>query len=401
MKLDYVYTIYRGKKMGFLFEDMHLTEAHFFYMEEDEPESRIGDICTAVVEKVVPAIDGIFLDGPDNIKLFMHLQDSAGRELILRRRGRRKGAEIRTGDTVLVQITADAQKNKQYEASFNLSLTGDSIIVNRTGQTGVSKKIRDEKRREDLKNLMQEILRKEDPEGGYGVIVRTAADSYSDEEISKETKELLSKLRKLILSAETAPEFKTLFRQQKTVEDRLKRLASGNTYEEMVFHTDLSIDDALIPQQFRIHRIMENESSPLVIFNIPVLLEKALGRKVFLKDGGYLYIDPTEAMTVIDVNSGKSIKGGSHEERALAENKIAATEIARQLRLRNISGIILIDFISMKKTENEKELMNWLKQITASDPCQVHVVDMTRLGLVEMTRKKQDAPLKERLSHMQ
>ncbi len=401
MKLDYVYTIYREKKMGFLFEDMRLTEAHFFYMKEDEPESRMGDICTAVVEKVVPAIDGIFLDGPDNIKMFMHLQDSAGRELILRRRGRRNGREIRTGDTVLVQVTADAQKNKQYEASFNLSLTGDSIIVNRTGQAGVSKKIRDEKRREELKNMMKEILQKEDPEGGYGVIVRTAADGHSDEEIQKETIHLLNKLKALIISAETSPEFKTLFRRSETVEDRLRRLSSGNIYEEMVFHTDLPIDEASVPGQFRFHRIRENESTPLVLFNIPVLLEKALDRKVFLKDGGYLYIDPTEAMTVIDVNSGKSIKGSSHEERALAENKIAAEEIARQLRLRNISGIILIDFISMKKTENEKELMNWLKQITASDPCQVHVVDMTRLGLVEMTRKKQDAPLKERLSHMQ
>jgi len=401
MKLDYVYTIYREKKMGFLFEDMRLTEAHFFYMKEDEPESRMGDICTAVVEKVVPAIDGIFLDGPDNIKMFMHLQDSAGKELILRRRGRRNGREIRTGDTVLVQVTADAQKNKQYEASFNLSLTGDSIIVNRTGQAGVSKKIRDEKRREELKNMMKEILQKEDPEGGYGVIVRTAADGHSDEEIQKETIHLLNKLKALIISAETSPEFKTLFRRSETVEDRLRRLSSGNIYEEMVFHTDLPIDEASVPGQFRFHRIRENESNPLVLFNIPVLLEKALDRKVFLKDGGYLYIDPTEAMTVIDVNSGKSIKGSSHEERALAENKIAAEEIARQLRLRNISGIILIDFISMKKTENEKELMNWLKQITASDPCQVHVVDMTRLGLVEMTRKKQDAPLKERLSHMQ
>ena len=392
MKLDYVYTTYKEQKMGFLFEDMHLTEAHFFCVGN----SRAGEICTAMVEKVVPAIDGVFLEGPDKCKLFLHISDSEGKILRLRSRGTRKENELKTGDVVLVQITADAQKNKQYEASFNLSLTGEAVIVNRTGQIGVSKKIKDTERRDELKLLMQKLLEEKDPGHSFGVILRTAALEFSDEFITEETTDIIDKLQSIVAAAETTPEFKMMYRPMAAVEDRIRHLSLSGQYDEIVFHTDLEINDAAFPETVRIMRAGQN--SLMTVFNIPVLVGKALERKVFLSDGGYLFIDHTEAMTVIDVNSGKSIKGKDHEERALAENKLAAAEIARQLRLRNISGMILVDFISMKKPGNDRELLTYLKQVTAADSSEVHVVDMTRLGLVEMTRKKKDAPLREKLS---
>jgi ribonuclease G len=142
----------------------------------------------------------------------------------------------------------------------------------------------------------------------------------------------------------------------------------------------------------------EHSGSPLVIFNIPVLLEKALARKCYLKGGGYLYIEPTEAMTVIDVNSGKNLREKGHEEGALAQNLEAAEEIARLLRLRNISGMIMIDFISMKQSEHERKLLSELRRLTKNDPCHVHVVDVTRLGIVEVTRAKKAPPLSEMLA---
>lgn len=422
MRLNYVYTTYEGKKMGFLFEDMHLTEAHFFTC--DKCETSAGVICTAVVEKIVPAIDGIFLRGPEQTSLFMGRKDAGKNPVILRRRGTKAGEELRVGDTVLVQIAAEAQKNKLAEATVNLSLSGEMVIVNRTGKIGVSKKIEGERKREELKQRLQELMKAEDPEGEYGLILRTAAAAATVEEILEETIEILCKLKELIRSGETTPEYKVLYRPQEQPEFKIRRLIRSGLYDTAAVYTDLEFQDELIrfgeegerktevsaaaekstedmsagkaiPPQVEIHHVTEKESSLLVRFNIPVLLEKAMNRKVFLKDGGYLFIDRTEAMTVIDVNSGKSISGKDHEERAFAENKVAAEVIARQIRLRNLSGIILVDFISMKKDKNERELLEYLKQVTRMDPGQVVVVDMTRLGLVEMTRKKKDAPLQE------
>ena len=398
MKLDYVYTLYREKKMGFLFEDGVLTEAHLFC--EEENASRVGEICTAVVERVVPAIDGVFLIGPEGRKLFMHLKDEQQKIILLRRRSRTGNVPLKAGDTLLVQITADAQKQKLYEATSRLTLTGETVIVNRTGQIGISKKMKDEEKRESLKAQLKQLMDEQDPEGEFGVILRTAAAGFSSDVICEETISLLCKLKELIQRAETTPEYKILYQKEDTPEMRVRRLMLSGSYDTVKVHTDLPFDASLLPEGTEddtVHRITEKESSPLILFSIPTQLEKAMRRKVFLSDGGYLYLDKTEAMTVIDVNSGKAIHGKEHEEEALAANKLAAREIARLIRLRNLSGIILVDFISMKKEESNRELLHFLKQITAGDSSPVNVVDMTRLGLVEMTRKKKDAPLSERL----
>ena len=391
-KLDYIYTTYDDKKMGFLFEDMCLTEAHFFSCSEDEPRQRTGEICTAVVDKVIPAIDGAFLIGPEQTPLFLRLSDLNGREILLRKR--KKGNALVPGDVLLVQISAEAQKKKQFEATVNLSLNGDHVIVNRTGTIGISKKITDPEKREGLQAVLQEML-KDSPDAG--VIVRTSAEDTAEELLRQETAELLCKLNEIIKRAETTPEYKVLYRPELTPETKVRQLLQKLEYETAEILTDLPFDGSLVGQDIRVHRITEKDCSPLVTFNIPILLEKALARKVFLKDGGYLYVDRTEAMTVIDVNSGKSIQGKDHEERALKENCLAADEIARLLRLRNISGIIIVDFISMRRDESNRELLKYLRKAVAADPLDVHVVDMTKLGLVEITRRKKDAPLEERL----
>ena len=393
-KLDYIYTTYDNKKMGFLFEDMCLTEAHFFSCPENEPKQRTGEICTAVVDKVIPAIDGAFLIGPEQTPLFLRLSDMNGREILLRKR--KKGNVLVPGDVLLVQISAEAQKKKQYEATVNISLNGSYVILNRTGTIGISRKITDPEERERLQEILQDIL-KDSPE--FGVIVRTSAKDAAEEVLREETSSLLSRLKDLIKRAETTPEYKVLYRPELTPEAKVREILQKREYEAAAIHTDLDFDASGIglKDSVVLHRITEKEGSPLVTFNIPVLLEKALARKVFLKDGGYLYIERTEAMTVIDVNSGKSIRGKDHEEQALKENCLAADEIARLLRLRNISGIIIVDFISMRDEESNRELLKYLRRVVAQDSVDVHVVDMTRLGLVEMTRRKKDAPLEEQL----
>ena len=136
-------------------------------------------------------------------------------------------------------------------------------------------------------------------------------------------------------------------------------------------------------------------------YSLAGLLEKTLSKRAYLKSGAYLVIEPTEAMTVIDVNSGKSIKGRNAEEQFLKINIEAAREIARQLRLRNISGIVMIDFINMKEEEHNRELMKVLSESVRIDPVRTTVVDMTKLGLVEITRKKVRKSLYDQIKERQ
>ena len=441
MKADYVVTTYKEHKMGFLFENSDLTEARLFSDAE-----LVGSICTATVDKIVPTMDAAFLTGPDGLTFFYHLKENDGRHIVLRRRGRGKDREIAVGDTILVQVSAEAQKKKQAEATAKLELAGDCIIANRTGQVGISKKIMDPERKEALKTLLTDILQKKvskdegserDPSGeillrdsdfdGFGLIARTSAERVPEEQIREVSIILLCKLKALIRSAETIPEHRWVFRGGQTPEGYTSDLIRSGLYESVVVHTDLPwnsadvygdaspgkepelVDPDVIERMishgrnmedhgsYHLHRMLPGESSPLIIFNIPVSLEKAMARKVFLKSGGYLYVEPTEAMTVIDVNSGKNIKEKSHEEGAYAQNLEAAAEIARLLRLRNISGMIMIDFISMKQAEHERSLMAALREFTKNDPCHVRVVDITRLGIVEVTREKKLPPLSEQL----
>lgn len=433
--------------MGFLFEDMNLTEALFFCSRDS-----VGSICTATVDRVIPLIDAAFLSGPDGIPLFYQLKENRGRHIILRntKKNRIQG-EISVGDTLLVQIQSEAQKQKQMAATARLSLTGDAVVVNLDGTVGLSKKIKDPKRREEIKDLLEETVSEWVKEGekegtdpdpdfrkktGFGVIARTSAEHVSAEYLRSVTIRLLCKLEALILSAKTTPEHRWLHRTGLTPEEYARELTVKGIYESVTVHTDLPWDcegksDGLReispirepkdvdPKTLgRLHKSEErmvqiDPANPgsggyllrrssgkedlLVIFNIRPLLEKALARKVFLKNGGYLYIDPTEAMTVIDVNSGKNIKTSGHEEGAMSQNLEAAREIARLLRLRNISGMIMIDFISMRNPEHERELLTRFRQMTQNDPCRVQVVDITKLGIVEVTREKKLPPLEEQM----
>ena len=390
MKADFVVTTYLEKKMGFLFEDQILTEAHFF-----SREAEIGSICTATVDKVVPTVDAAFLTGPEGQVFFYPLKENEGRHIFLRNREEKRRTGLRPGDVLLVQVIAEAQKKKQAAATSRISLTSDMVIVNRTGQVGTSKKITDPDRKEALKMLLKEILSEQAAEE-FGAIARTAAEHSSDDNLREVTIKLLCELKMVLKAAETTPEHRWIYHAGKTPEEYARLLKGKGIYESVTVHTDLPWEEGA-DGGYGLHVMTPADGSPLVIFNIPVLLERALARKVYLKSGGYLYVESTEAMTVIDVNSGKNIRGKDHETGALEQNLEAAREIGRLLRLRNISGIIMIDFINMKRSENERRMLSELRSCTANDHCRVHVVDITKLGIVEVTREKKAPPLSEQL----
>lgn len=365
-----------------------------------EDNSLIGNIYVAKVSNILNNINAAFVDIKKDLSCYLPLEDY-------------HGTSLKVGDELIVQVTKDSIKTKQPTVTANISLTGEYVVVHCDKTIGVSAKIKGEAVRNTLKDIAGRALEefKENrlcPDIEYGVILRTKCRDIIPE---KDMKSGCSDFNADVL-------YKDIMSTAKTLDELLKKAGYLRRYSvvkagEPAYIKDLagmSDDISIITDDNDVYEELcacygetcgrisfyEDESISLnSIYNIPVTIEKSLKKKAYLKSGGYLVIEPTEAMTVIDVNSGKSIKGKNSEADFFKINVEAAYEIARQIRLRNLSGIIIIDFISMKSTENQILLVDELKKATASDYVGVIVVDITRLGLVELTRKKLRKPLHE------
>ena len=365
-----------------------------------EESSLIGNIYVAKVSNILNNINAAFVDIKKDLSCYLPLEDYHGKPL-------------RAGDELIVQVTKDSIKTKQPTVTTNISMTGEYVVVHCDKTVGVSAKIKGEAVRNTLKDIAGRALEefKENrlcADIEYGVILRTKCrDLFSENGV----KSCCSDLNTNIL-------YNDIMSTAKALDELLRKAEYLKLYSvvkagEAAYINDLAgmsddisiiTDDKDVYEELcvcygtdcgRISFYEEDSISLNSIYNIPVTIEKSLKKMAYLKSGGYLVIEPTEAMTVIDVNSGKSIKGKNSEEDLFKINVEAAYEIARQIRLRNLSGIIIIDFISMKSTENQILLVDELKKATAPDYVGVIVVDITRLGLVELTRKKLRKPLYE------
>lgn len=264
-------------------------------------------------------------------------------------------------------------------------------------KVGVSAKL-DKETRKRLKELLE--LHKKDE---YGVIVRTNANSASDSEILQELEGLEKDFFHLKETAIHKTCYSLLYQPPKGISKILQDLRL-NTLEEIV--TDDHSFYEIISSEFDKNenftgkiRYYEDALLPLYkLYSIESEIRNALRKKVWLKSGAYLIIEPTEALTVIDVNSGKNVTKKKSEESFLKINLEAAKEIARQLRIRNISGVCIVDFISMESKESNETLMHEFRMELKKDPVGVQLVDITKLGLVELTRKKIKKSLKEQFS---
>ena len=367
-----------------------------------EPDEcfRVGDIIIGKVTGVRPQMNAAFVSLREGEDAWLNLEDPHSITYV----SGDPDTPLKPGDEILVQITREAHGNKRLSVSANLMFSGRMVLL-MTGKKalGVSVKI-PEGRKKELRRLLSPLM----PEN-YGVIVRSAAEDASVIEITEELSELSAEItRKLEL-------WKT--RTVYSVVERGDSVEEGFVLEHLRDEIDEIVTD--LPEEYDRMQAFLNESGelsmiPLRLYDDPKMtlskvysletsIEKALARRVYLKSGAYLVIDQTEAMTVIDVNSGKMLTDHPHRkvskrEAALAVNREAAAEIARQIRLRNVSGIIVADFIDLADREDQKKVLEVLKEQTADDPAGVHVVDMTALQLCEMTRKRVKKPLREQLS---
>lgn len=347
---------------------------------EETPDQSIevGDIFVGKVQNIVDNIKAAFIEIRKDVIGFLPLSEC-------------RDKKIKGGDELVVQIKKAAVKTKQPVLTIYPEIAGRTLVVSTKSSTkGVSKKIVSQERQEQLRELLTEF--DQEP---YGLIVRTSAENAGDEEILSECRSLLQEMHELM---EYSP-YKTCFsRLRKETAFYLKYIRSC-TLEKL----DRIITD--LPQVYEdLHSLYgslvewyEDESYPLdKLLGISSKLEKAFEKRVWLKSGGNLVIEPTEALTVIDVNTGKAIDGKRNKESTFYKiNCEAAEEAARQIRMRNLSGIILIDFIDMKKKEHSQKLLEFLRAKLAEDQTKTVLVDMTKLGLIEITRMKKTPPLRE------
>ena len=303
------------------------------------------------------------------------------------------------GDLVPVQVERPASKNKHVQVSDKLSLYGKNIaVLEGKKPAGISARITEEPERKRLKALAEAWLQNHKEED-VTVILRTNAVFAKEEEVLAEADALLARLSGLRAKAPYCTQYTVLQTADSDVL-QLIRDNDGESAPELVTDIPAVFAEA---EEYRQNTgsslkavLYEDPQMPLVkLHALDYAVRDALQKKVWLRSGGYLVIEPTEALTVIDVNTGKSAGKGSSEQTFLKLNLEAAAEIAKQLRLRNISGIIIVDFIDMQDPAARAELIRVIREEIAKDPIKTSFHGLTSLGLAEITRKKTSPPLYE------
>ena len=371
------------------FDEKRMTQIQ---VEAVSKSSILGNIYIGRVENIATNIQAAFVNIAKGVSCFLPLEE-AKNAVFTKKNGKK---DLCIGDELLVEVTREKQKNKPASVSANLNFSGKYLILT-TGNhlLGISKKLHATER-ERLQALLKDQIT-----DTFGIVVRTAAKDASDEEILRELEMLTKQCHACLQGAMHRTAFTRL---REAPPFYLQFLKNRNLTEVQKITTDIpSVHEVLLQhlqdtkEAEKLHLYTDTQVSLFALYSLTHELERALHRQVWLPSGAYLVIDPTEALTVIDVNSGKNIKKKAREELVFSVNVEAAHEIARQLILRNISGICIIDFIDMKEKEHREELMHILRMDLKKDKVPATLVDITRLGLVELTRKKVQKSLKEQL----
>ena len=358
-------------------------------------ESILGNVYIGRVQNIVNNIKAAFIEISPGICCYYSLDKDP--EAIFVKKLPSPG--LVQGDELLVQIQREGVKTKSPTVTSNINLTGRYVVLTSGNhKIGVSAKL-NKAAREHYHDLLDREYH-----GEFGVIIRTNAQTASDEEILAEINRLSVKFSDMIKKAKTRTCFSCVYKANSKYMTYIQNSYQEGLSEIVTDLPEIFSEIAEYRQQYPALqeipvRLYEDDLLPLAkLYNLEQQIQHALAKKVWLKSGGYLVIEPTEALTVIDVNSGKSMSKKEPEKHYLKINQEAALEIAFQLRLRNISGIIIIDFIDLASAEDRKAVMDELKSAVKGDPVPVQVLDMTKLNLVEVTRKKIEKSLMEQLT---
>lgn len=368
----------------------------WFECQRADEVSILGNIYVGKVMNIVKNIQAAFIQIADGIICYYSLKENPN-PIYIKKIGK---SELVQGDEILVQVEKEALKTKDPVASSNLNIPGKYMALTTGNQKiGISSKISHEKKQE-LKSFFAAMDLK-----GNGIVVRTNAATASEEVLQKEFEFLMQRLKKIKENALYRTAFSLLYQADSFYLQQLRNSYIGeldkiitdvkSVYMEMEEY--LSVYQ---PEDKERLVFYEDKNLPLVsLYNVSRDLKRALHSQVWMKSGAYLVIEPTEACTVIDVNTGKcDSKRKDRQKTFLKINLEAAKEVANQIKLRNLSGIILVDFIDLEQEEDRATLMHELHELLKKDAIPTNLVDMTKLQLVEITRKKQKKPLYEQIS---
>ncbi len=376
--------IYKGRIQRVLpgmqaaFVDIGLNQAAFLYvddvLDQTSPEvarqfEQEGDTCEAVTDS----------DAPDGGIKEWHLPFYAGsiEELVTE------------GQEVLVQVAKSSIGNKGPRVTTHISLPGRYVVMMPgIDHIGISRKITDEKERSRLKNLLLPFKK-----NSFGYIIRTAAEGVNEKVLNKEIS-FLSTTWAEIKKKNQQGSSPALIYKDLTVIFRAVRDLLTDEADKLIIDSEKTYQDVQIflnkfmPDLNLSVELYDGRESIFDAYNIEPDIERALKKKVWLKSGGHIIIEQTEALVAIDVNTGRYVGGHNFDETILKTNLEAVKEIAYQVRLRNIGGIIIIDFIDMKKEQHKEKVMTQLNEAMKKDKSQINVLPLSELGLVQMTRKR-------------
>jgi ribonuclease G len=392
-------------------EDGKLVELHI-----EREERIVGSLYKGRVDNVVVGIDAAFIDIGLERNAFLYAGDiigddestdggnSGGGGNGFDRRGRRVRSHtlikdlVKRGNEVLVQVTKGTHGTKGSRVSTRISLPGRYLVfMPDENSTGVSRKIDEPRERDRLKRIVESVRKP-----GYGLIVRTEAEGKTERELRQDL-EYLERTWAEIKAKASSTRAPNLVYTDLTLLFRILRDAFGSDVDKLVLDSTTDFKKAhelldFFGPTLKDRVVLHDADKPIFEhFGIEAEIEKNLGRKVWLKSGGYLIIDQAEALTAIDVNSGRSSQGGAHSETILQTNLEAVAEIARQLRLRDMGGILVLDLIDMDGAADRKKVEQALETALKHDKNRCKVSHISPLGLIEMTRKRTGETITEQM----
>ncbi len=383
-----------------ILEDGELAELHIEYPGSTK---LAGSIYRGRVDRVLPGMQCAFVDIGAGKNAYLSAEDivSAKKHLLGKDNGHVKIEKlVKPGQEITVQVVKEETEAKAPKVTANIALPGSLTVLHPFSPgVGVSKKINDQAERARLKNIAAGLC----PEG-MGIVIRTAAQGADESIIENDIRCLMKTWEQIRKKEEKGPVPKCIH-QEPCLLQRLAQAGLNSDIRRIVLNDHMEfenllkyLDETAPRMKMRVEFFYSNFDL-FEFYNVESAIKEALSRKVWLKCGGYLIFDHTEALTVIDVNTGKYVGKKDRNETIFKTNCEAAKVIARQVRLRDISGIILIDFIDMEDNLQKDTVLSILREECKKDRNQVTVVGMTNLGLVELTRKKVGNSLVQILTH--
>lgn len=365
-----------------------LQEVH---VERTQRRGIVGNIYKGKIVRVLPGMQAAFVDIGLSRAAFIHAADISGREGVT---GVGISGLVHEGQALVVQVTKDPIASKGARLTTNLSIPSRYLVyMPSSSHIGVSLKIEEEAERERLKQAVSECLATEGLEDKGGFIIRTATEGADISAIMVDIRYLHRLWEQVREQMKVCGAPSVIYEELSLPLRTLRDLAAEHT-EKVRIDSRETLQKA---QQFVAELMPEiadrvehypGERPIFDLYSIEDEIQKALERKVPLKSGGHLVIDPTEAMTTIDVNTGAFVGHRNLEETVFKTNLEAALTIARQLRLRNVGGIIIIDFIDMEDEEHRRQVLRTLERQLERDYAKTNIIGITELGLVQMTRKR-------------